>query len=93
MYLSLWLVALVARTVQDGVRGRHAKRSQLPAQVLGAEHRSGLAALRSVHVPERRGSGGGQKGIYRSSLDARKPQNPINSEEYQGHLQGVLYST
>ena len=31
------------------------------------------------------------EGIYRSSLDARKPQNPINSEEYQG--QGVLYST
>ena len=36
---------------------------------------------------------GGLEGIYRSSLDARKPQNPINSEEYQGHLQGVLYST
>eukprot|EP00959_Pyramimonas_sp_CCMP1952_P131269 2744725-Pyramimonas_sp.AAC.1 len=33
------------------------------------------------------------EGIYRSSLDARKPKNPINSEEYQGHLQGVLYST
>ena len=40
-----------------------------------------------------RGSRGGPEGIYRSSLDARKPQNPINSEEYQGHLQGVLYST
>eukprot|EP00976_Prorocentrum_cordatum_P003512 68918-Prorocentrum_minimum.AAC.1 len=33
------------------------------------------------------GPGGGKEGIYRSSLDARKPQNPINSEEYQGHLQ------
>eukprot|EP00959_Pyramimonas_sp_CCMP1952_P366950 7685723-Pyramimonas_sp.AAC.1 len=32
-------------------------------------------------------SQGGQEGIYRSSLDARKPQNSINSEEYQGHLQ------
>ena len=41
----------------------------------------------------RRGSGGSQEGIYRSSLDARKSQNPINSEEYQGHLQGVLYRT
>eukprot|EP00976_Prorocentrum_cordatum_P021660 441863-Prorocentrum_minimum.AAC.1 len=34
-----------------------------------------------------RGSGGGRQGIYRSSADARKPQNPINSDEYQGHLQ------
>eukprot|EP00976_Prorocentrum_cordatum_P073793 1181264-Prorocentrum_minimum.AAC.5 len=33
------------------------------------------------------------EGICRSSLDAHKPQNPINSEEYQGHPQGVLYST
>eukprot|EP00959_Pyramimonas_sp_CCMP1952_P238076 4975474-Pyramimonas_sp.AAC.1 len=29
----------------------------------------------------------GPEGIYRSSLDARKPQNPTKSEEYQGHLQ------
>eukprot|EP00976_Prorocentrum_cordatum_P082514 1184843-Prorocentrum_minimum.AAC.2 len=36
----------------------------------------------------RRGPGGGLEGIYRSSLDARKPQNPINSEEDQGHFQG-----
>eukprot|EP00976_Prorocentrum_cordatum_P041013 832522-Prorocentrum_minimum.AAC.1 len=34
-----------------------------------------------------RGVGGVLEGIYRSSLYARKPQNPINSEEYQGHLQ------
>eukprot|EP00976_Prorocentrum_cordatum_P060436 1175892-Prorocentrum_minimum.AAC.1 len=34
---------------------------------------------------------GGLEGIYRSCLDARKPQNPINSEEYLWHLQGVLY--
>eukprot|EP00976_Prorocentrum_cordatum_P117739 1196354-Prorocentrum_minimum.AAC.2 len=42
------------------------------------------------HLQEgvRRGSGGGQEGIYRSSLDTRKPQNPTKSEEYQGHLQG-----
>eukprot|EP00976_Prorocentrum_cordatum_P029815 607066-Prorocentrum_minimum.AAC.1 len=40
-----------------------------------------------------RGFGGGLEGICRSSLDARKPQNPTNSEEYQGHLQGTLYST
>ena len=33
----------------------------------------------------------GLEGIYRSSLDARKPQNPINSEGYLWHLQGVLY--
>eukprot|EP00959_Pyramimonas_sp_CCMP1952_P053105 1111122-Pyramimonas_sp.AAC.1 len=33
----------------------------------------------------------GAEGIYRSSLDTRKPQNPTKSEEYQGHLQGVLY--
>eukprot|EP00976_Prorocentrum_cordatum_P026522 538895-Prorocentrum_minimum.AAC.1 len=31
-----------------------------------------------------RGSGGGLEGIDRSSLDARKPQNPTKSEEYQG---------
>eukprot|EP00976_Prorocentrum_cordatum_P062002 1176549-Prorocentrum_minimum.AAC.1 len=33
---------------------------------------------------------GTQEGIYRSILDACKPQNPTKSEEYQGHLQGVL---
>ena len=38
-----------------------------------------------------RGSAGGLEGIYRSSLDARKPQNPTKREEYQRHLQGVLY--
>eukprot|EP00976_Prorocentrum_cordatum_P082940 1185040-Prorocentrum_minimum.AAC.1 len=43
----------------------------------------------SVQRRVRRESGGGQEGIYRSSLDARKPQNPTYSEEYQGHLQGV----
>eukprot|EP00976_Prorocentrum_cordatum_P077376 1182662-Prorocentrum_minimum.AAC.2 len=37
------------------------------------------------------GARGGLEGIYRSSLDARKPQNPTKSEEYHGHLQGVLY--
>eukprot|EP00976_Prorocentrum_cordatum_P067372 1178713-Prorocentrum_minimum.AAC.1 len=31
------------------------------------------------------------EGIRRSSLDAREPQNPTTSEEYQRHLQGVLY--
>eukprot|EP00976_Prorocentrum_cordatum_P054800 1105547-Prorocentrum_minimum.AAC.1 len=30
---------------------------------------------------------GGLEGIYQSSLDARQPQSPLNSEEYQGHLQ------
>eukprot|EP00976_Prorocentrum_cordatum_P059176 1175367-Prorocentrum_minimum.AAC.1 len=45
----------------------------------------------TVNARVGRGSGGGQEGIYRSSLDARKPQNPINSEEYLWHLQGVLY--
>eukprot|EP00959_Pyramimonas_sp_CCMP1952_P018691 394827-Pyramimonas_sp.AAC.1 len=39
------------------------------------------------------GCGGGAEGIDRSSLDARKPQHPTNSEEYQVYLQGVLYST
>eukprot|EP00976_Prorocentrum_cordatum_P111884 1195439-Prorocentrum_minimum.AAC.3 len=29
----------------------------------------------------------GLEGVY-----ARKPQDPINSEEYQGHLQGGLYA-
>eukprot|EP00976_Prorocentrum_cordatum_P049964 1008147-Prorocentrum_minimum.AAC.1 len=27
--------------------------------------------------------------MYRSSLDAREPQIPTKSEDYQGHLQGV----
>eukprot|EP00959_Pyramimonas_sp_CCMP1952_P413527 8665220-Pyramimonas_sp.AAC.1 len=31
------------------------------------------------------------RGIYRPSLDARKPQNPTRGEQYQRHLQGVLY--
>ena len=44
-----------------------------------------------VNIQDSQGSRGGLEGIYRSSLDARKPQNPTNSEEYQGHLQGVLY--
>eukprot|EP00976_Prorocentrum_cordatum_P034470 701471-Prorocentrum_minimum.AAC.2 len=47
----------------------------------------GPAAAAAARFP------GLREGICRSSLDARKPQNPINSEEYQGHLQGVLYST
>eukprot|EP00976_Prorocentrum_cordatum_P048211 973238-Prorocentrum_minimum.AAC.1 len=38
-----------------------------------------------------RGSAGGPQGIYRSGVDARKPQNPTKSEEYQRRLQGVLY--
>eukprot|EP00959_Pyramimonas_sp_CCMP1952_P076982 1609050-Pyramimonas_sp.AAC.1 len=33
------------------------------------------------------------RGKYRSSVDAREPHNPTNSEEHQRHLQGVLYST
>ena len=33
----------------------------------------------------------GVEGKCRSSVDARESQNPTNSEEYQGHLQGVLY--
>eukprot|EP00959_Pyramimonas_sp_CCMP1952_P388820 8146658-Pyramimonas_sp.AAC.1 len=37
------------------------------------------------------GARGGVEGIYQTSLDARKPQNPINSEGYLWHLQGVLY--
>eukprot|EP00976_Prorocentrum_cordatum_P057041 1150544-Prorocentrum_minimum.AAC.1 len=40
-----------------------------------------------------RGSRGGPEGMYRLSLDAREPQNPTKSEECQGYLQGVLYST
>eukprot|EP00976_Prorocentrum_cordatum_P052110 1051782-Prorocentrum_minimum.AAC.1 len=48
------------------------------------------SALSGCKEGVRRGSGGGQEGIYRSSPDARKRQNPINSEEYQGHLHGVL---
>eukprot|EP00959_Pyramimonas_sp_CCMP1952_P032708 686058-Pyramimonas_sp.AAC.2 len=35
----------------------------------------------------------GIRRICRSSLDARKPQNPTTSEEHQGHLYGVLHST
>eukprot|EP00959_Pyramimonas_sp_CCMP1952_P222902 4659996-Pyramimonas_sp.AAC.1 len=50
-----------------------------------------LQAEANLMLP--RGSSGSLEGNYRSSLDARKPQNLINSEKYQGHLQGVLYST
>eukprot|EP00976_Prorocentrum_cordatum_P088589 1187383-Prorocentrum_minimum.AAC.2 len=31
------------------------------------------------------------EGIYRSSLDALKPPNPTQSEEYQRHLQGCVF--
>eukprot|EP00959_Pyramimonas_sp_CCMP1952_P038900 814498-Pyramimonas_sp.AAC.1 len=37
------------------------------------------------------GKGRRGKGKCRSSVDAREPQNPTKSEEYQRHLQGVLY--
>eukprot|EP00976_Prorocentrum_cordatum_P097171 1190889-Prorocentrum_minimum.AAC.5 len=39
------------------------------------------------------GGGGGVpvEGKYWSSVDARQPQNPTKREEYQTHLQGVLY--
>eukprot|EP00976_Prorocentrum_cordatum_P071904 1180507-Prorocentrum_minimum.AAC.2 len=39
--------------------------------------------LRGRQEGVRRGSGGGQERIYRSSLDTRKPQNPTKSEEYR----------
>ena len=42
---------------------------------------SGVSTL-CWHVSPSGGSKGGLEGIYRSSLDARKAQNPINSEEY-----------
>ena len=41
--------------------------------------------------PRVRLRGGGREGIYRSSLDAREPQNPTESEGHQRHLQGVWY--
>eukprot|EP00976_Prorocentrum_cordatum_P113863 1195764-Prorocentrum_minimum.AAC.4 len=59
---------------------------QKGAQLVLRRHR-GLLRLQAAKV-EQETEGGGQEGIYRSSLDARKPQNPTNSEEYQGHLQG-----
>eukprot|EP00959_Pyramimonas_sp_CCMP1952_P308140 6448976-Pyramimonas_sp.AAC.1 len=31
------------------------------------------------------------EGKYRSSVDTREPRNPTKREEYQKHLQGVLY--
>eukprot|EP00976_Prorocentrum_cordatum_P065921 1178102-Prorocentrum_minimum.AAC.1 len=37
------------------------------------------------------GSGGGQEVKDWSSVDARKPQNPTKSEEYQRHPQDVLF--
>eukprot|EP00959_Pyramimonas_sp_CCMP1952_P031244 654875-Pyramimonas_sp.AAC.1 len=48
----------------------------------------------SLH--EGSGIGGCGQGEYRSSVDAREPQHltkTLKSEEYQKHLQGVLYST
>eukprot|EP00976_Prorocentrum_cordatum_P045316 914590-Prorocentrum_minimum.AAC.1 len=48
---------------------------------------------RRCHRRCHRGVTGGAQGIYRSSLDSRKPQNPTKSEEYRRRLQGVLYST
>ena len=46
----------------------------------------GKSTSRRGSVGGQEGVGEGQEGIYRSSLDARKPQNPINSEEYQGYI-------
>eukprot|EP00959_Pyramimonas_sp_CCMP1952_P040723 851577-Pyramimonas_sp.AAC.2 len=47
--------------------------------------------LRACQGGFRRWPGGGLEGKYRSSVDAREPQNLTKSEEYQRHLQGVLY--
>eukprot|EP00959_Pyramimonas_sp_CCMP1952_P444884 9315688-Pyramimonas_sp.AAC.1 len=61
----------------------------------GRLHQRGHACRprqRPTHEQHLRGSGGGQGGNYRSSLDACEPQNPTKSEEYQRNLQGVLYS-
>eukprot|EP00959_Pyramimonas_sp_CCMP1952_P434139 9091229-Pyramimonas_sp.AAC.1 len=64
------------------------KSSWMPARA------TGIVGVRArVRVGVRWGSGEGLEGIYRSSLDARKPQNPTKRKEYQGQLQGVLYST
>eukprot|EP00959_Pyramimonas_sp_CCMP1952_P459478 9478321-Pyramimonas_sp.AAC.2 len=45
-------------------------------------HRGSIGGPEGVH----RGYRGGTEGIYRSSLDARKPQNPTKHEEYRRHL-------
>eukprot|EP00959_Pyramimonas_sp_CCMP1952_P190393 3982124-Pyramimonas_sp.AAC.1 len=51
----------------------------------------GLEGVEREVTCDSAGNEGVPEGIYRSSLDAHKPQNPISSEEYQGHVQGVLY--
>eukprot|EP00976_Prorocentrum_cordatum_P018613 377115-Prorocentrum_minimum.AAC.2 len=60
-----------AREVADEEKCEKGRRREQGRQSLG-----GLA-----------GRFGAREGIYRSSLDARKPQDPTKSEEYQGHLQ------
>eukprot|EP00976_Prorocentrum_cordatum_P057810 1164981-Prorocentrum_minimum.AAC.1 len=95
--------ALVARQVAAEVASVLASGAELRGTLLHP------APGRNVHRPRvhahghdvhlrgpkgvRKGGQRGSEGIYWSSLDAHKPQNPTKTEEYQRHLQGALYST
>eukprot|EP00976_Prorocentrum_cordatum_P060765 1176036-Prorocentrum_minimum.AAC.4 len=48
----------------------------------------GLRAEMDAASGRPKGCGGGVEGKYGSSVDAREPQNPTKSEEYQKRLQG-----
>eukprot|EP00976_Prorocentrum_cordatum_P002859 55278-Prorocentrum_minimum.AAC.1 len=66
----------LATHLRGGDRAGHDRGMKRPGAVLGS--RTGVRPRRQQQLRE---------GMYRSSLDARKPPNPTNSEEYQGHLQ------
>eukprot|EP00959_Pyramimonas_sp_CCMP1952_P003499 73561-Pyramimonas_sp.AAC.1 len=75
----------------NGERG--AARVDLPVQGVDSPVQGVDSLVQWGEVNGTRGGFAGTKGGFTGTRDARKPQNPAISEEYHGHLQGVLYST
>eukprot|EP00976_Prorocentrum_cordatum_P039555 803968-Prorocentrum_minimum.AAC.2 len=80
---------LPARARSSSVTGRRRQKTRMfPFSSITRLFSAARSRCSSKEGVRRGSGGGGQEGIYRSSLDTRsKPQNPINSEEYQGYLQ------
>eukprot|EP00976_Prorocentrum_cordatum_P097060 1190843-Prorocentrum_minimum.AAC.2 len=76
-------------------RRRHL--SPLPQHLRLRLHRTRRPKFQRPQEGVRRGSRGGEEGVRRGSIGQVQtpslPQNPTKSEEYQRHLQCVLYST
>eukprot|EP00976_Prorocentrum_cordatum_P020095 407470-Prorocentrum_minimum.AAC.1 len=72
----LLLLLSVSVFVFPALRAVDAASPTLPAALLAHQLDLACRPLRCDTEGVRRGSGGGTEGIYRSSLDAREPQNP-----------------